>query len=136
MGKIADAIRGSALPEQNRKKLLALDREFVEMEMEIQTLKTQNLNLQAKVNPLEREIDGLKNQIKQEPAREFTEAGGVLFKRTPRGGYSDIPYCPTCHSAMFHLSGPLPYTCGNQACRQMASFSKRDLAKIMSMLPK
>ena len=134
MGKIADAIRGSALPEQNRKKLLALDREFVEMEMEIQTLKAQNLNLQAKINPLERKINGLKNQIKQEPAREYTEAGGVLFKRTPRGGYSDIPYCPTCHSAMFHISGP--YTCVNQACRQMAGFSKKDLAKIMSTLPK
>jgi hypothetical protein len=65
VGKIADAIRGMALPIQNKTKLLTLDDEFSEMEAEIQTLKAQNLSLQAKVNPLEREIQRLKDDIKK-----------------------------------------------------------------------
>jgi len=65
MGSIAVAIRGIHLPEQNKRKLLSLDQEFVEMEAEIQTLKSENLLLQAKVNPLEREIERLKSQIKK-----------------------------------------------------------------------
>lgn len=135
MGKIANAIRSAALPEQSKKKLLTLDQEFSEMEAKIQTLKAENLYLQAKVKPLEREIDGLKNQIKQNAASEYVEAGGAFFKPIRTGGYSDIPYCPKCRSAMFHLGGPLPFTCGNQVCKQEAGFSKRDLAKVMSSLP-
>ena len=65
MGKIADAIRGAPLPEQNRKKLLALDQEFVNMEAEIQALNSKNLHLQAQVNPLEREVQRLKNEIEK-----------------------------------------------------------------------
>jgi len=68
VGKIADAVRGFPLPEQNKQKLLALDREFVEMESKIQALKTENLNLQAQVKPLEREVQGLKDSIEQHAA--------------------------------------------------------------------
>jgi hypothetical protein len=66
---------------------------------------------------------------------EYAEAGGALFKRIPSGGYSVIPYCPKCHSAMSYFAGPFPFTCGNQACKQEAGFSKRDLEKVMSNLP-
>src|SRR5438045_4114824 len=69
MGKIADTIRGFALPEQNKKKLLSLDQEFVNMEAEIQTLKAENLRLQAQVNPLQRDVDRLKNEIEQSLAK-------------------------------------------------------------------
>ena len=136
MGKIADAIRGTALPEQNRMKLLSLDQEFANMEAEIQTLKSENQLLQAKVNPLEREVERLKNETEKNAAHGHSEAGGALFKRLPGRGYSDIPYCPKCHSAMFHFAGPFPFQCGNQACKQEAGFSKSDLARVMSTLPK
>ena len=75
MGEIADAIRGTSLPEQNRKKLLSLDQEFVKMEAEIQALKSENLLLKAQVNPLEREINGLKNQIEKNAARSHGKLG-------------------------------------------------------------
>ena len=71
MGKIADAIRSMSisLPQQDKKKLLTLDREFAEMESKIQTLETQNLHLQAKVNPLEREVQGLKKEKEKNAAQ-------------------------------------------------------------------
>ena len=69
MGKIADAIRGLSLPLQVKTKLLALDKEFSEMITEIQTLKAEKLNLQAKVNPLERQVQGLKQEKEQSATR-------------------------------------------------------------------
>jgi superfamily II RNA helicase len=65
MGKIADAIRGTALPEQNKKKLLKLDQEFEQMEAKLQSLNSENLKLRAQVNPLEREVERLNKQIKK-----------------------------------------------------------------------
>jgi predicted RNase H-like nuclease (RuvC/YqgF family) len=68
MGKIADAIRGTGLPQQKHTQLLALDEKFSEMEAEIKSLKAENLDLQAKVNPLEREVERLKKQVEQQKA--------------------------------------------------------------------
>lgn len=69
MGRIADALRdGVSMPEQKKRQMLALDREFVEMETQIQGLKTKVLHLEAKVNPLEREIERLKDEIKKKRA--------------------------------------------------------------------
>ena len=61
MGKIADAIRGTGLSQQKQTQMLALDKQFSEMETEIQTLKTENLHLRAQVRPLEEQIERLKN---------------------------------------------------------------------------
>jgi uncharacterized protein (DUF2164 family) len=33
-------------------------------------------------------------------ATEFTEHRGALFKRTPKGEFSETPYCPTCKRAV------------------------------------
>jgi uncharacterized small protein (DUF1192 family) len=69
MGRIADALRdGVSMPEQKRRQILALDREFVEMETQIQSLETKILHLEAKVNPLQREVERLKNQIEKKGA--------------------------------------------------------------------
>ena len=65
MGKIADAVRGTSLPQQKQTQMLALDTEFSDMEAKVKILEAQNLHLQAQVNPLQREIDRLKNQIKE-----------------------------------------------------------------------
>lgn len=68
MGKIADALRGANLPQQMRAQVVALDREFVEMESQVQVLQSEKLHLEAKVNPLEREVERLKQQVHKQPA--------------------------------------------------------------------
>jgi len=66
MGKIADAIRGIPLAQQKQTQLLTLDREFEQMESKIQSLEAENLKLRAQVNPLQRDVDRLKNQLEQQ----------------------------------------------------------------------
>jgi predicted TIM-barrel fold metal-dependent hydrolase len=87
MGKLADAFRGVALPEQKKMQMLALDKKFSEMEAEINVLKAENLNLQAKVNPLEREVERLQKEIEQNsstnPSRYVCDhCGSPRLKRT------------------------------------------------------
>src|SRR5262245_55188688 len=60
MGKIADAISNWTLPQEQKRQLLSLDREFLQMETKIQALEAENLKLQAKAKPLEREVQRLK----------------------------------------------------------------------------
>jgi FtsZ-binding cell division protein ZapB len=71
MGQIADAIRGCALPEQKKIKLLRLDLELTEMKEKVQSLQSENLRLTARVNPLEREVERLKSEEKRHAPREF-----------------------------------------------------------------
>jgi len=127
MGKIADAIRGCALPQQKTTKLLTLDREFEQMESKINVLEAKNLKLQAQVNPLQREIDRLKEQIKQETARDtlefddrtgtYTGGDGLRYcarcftkddKRSPLQNGLHGWACPVCGKHYFDPSRPLP----------------------------
>ena len=95
MGKIADCIRGVALPEQKKIKMLALDQEFSDMEAEIKSLKSENLHLQAQVNPLEKKVERLEQQLQKESADDLT-----FDQRT--GTYtesgSNLRYCAKCFS--------------------------------------
>jgi hypothetical protein len=68
MGRIANALRSVLMPEQKRREVLALDREFVEMETKVKALQSENLHLQAKVNPLERTIERLEQEIQKKSA--------------------------------------------------------------------
>lgn len=98
MGRIADAIRGTSLPEQNRKKLLTLDQEFIEMEAKIKILETENLHLQAKVNPLERQIEGLKDQIKKHATsgdQSKPQSYRMVYGCMKFAGDDNL-YCPGC----------------------------------------
>src|SRR5437660_2362719 len=52
--------------------MLALDKQFSEMETEIQTLKTENLHLRAQVRPLEEQIERLKKQLEPQKAPAHT----------------------------------------------------------------
>jgi len=67
MGRLADFFREQSitLDGQKKQKMISLDRQFVEMEVERDSLKTENLHLAAKVNPLEREIERLQNQVQK-----------------------------------------------------------------------
>jgi predicted nuclease with TOPRIM domain len=70
MGRIAAFFREQniSLAQQQKAKMVSLDREFEEMEAEVQRLNTKVLHLEAKVNPLEREVERLKQQIEQKGA--------------------------------------------------------------------
>jgi hypothetical protein len=67
MGRLADFFKEQSVPlaGQQKQKMLSLDREFEEMKAERDALKTENLHLKAQVNPLQRDIERLKDQIKQ-----------------------------------------------------------------------
>lgn len=69
MGRVADFFREQSIPlgQQQRARMLSLDREFEELAAERDSLKVENLHLKAKVNPLERDIERLKNQLEQKP---------------------------------------------------------------------
>lgn len=70
MGRVSGLLKamGFHLGEDQRRKIVALDRELDEMEAKVQSLETENLNLRAKVNPLERQVERLQNQSQQKPA--------------------------------------------------------------------
>lgn len=59
-----------SLPEQQKKQMLALDRTVSDMESKITTLEAQNLHLQVKINPLEREVDRLKKLMQREESKD------------------------------------------------------------------
>jgi chromosome segregation ATPase len=67
MGRILNLLtaNGVHLAQENKRQVLALDREFEDIEAKITTLQSENLNLQAKVNPLERKIEQLTDQIQR-----------------------------------------------------------------------
>ena len=70
MGKIADAIRDSGLPQQKRTQMLYLDSEFEKLEAERDALKLENLNLKAQVNPLQEKVKRLEERLKEEAAKK------------------------------------------------------------------
>lgn len=125
-------------------KLIVEHGSSVVMEKHVALYKDQLVLIREKVVELEkrlsnaqRENDELKKKFPRQPIPEeqYAEESGALFKRLASGGYSDCPMCPRCHSAMSSIGGPLPYTCGNPACRQEAGFGKNKLQAVMSRLP-
>lgn len=88
MGKISNAIRGTALALDKQAQMVALDKEFSEMEAKVKYLEAEKLHLEAKVNPLEREVEGLKKQIQKQEAPsdnldEFQEALLYAISKAP-----------------------------------------------------
>src|SRR6267154_3786544 len=75
MGKFADFFREQSitLDGQKKVKMLSLDREFEEMKAERDRLKTENLHLRAQVEPLQRDVDRLKERVEQNKTSELDE---------------------------------------------------------------
>lgn len=67
MGRIVDFLtaQGVTLALDNRKKMLAFDREFEDLEAKVQTLQSENQKLRAEVRPMQQEIDRLKDEIQK-----------------------------------------------------------------------
>jgi hypothetical protein len=74
MGKVADFFREQNIPlgQQQRAKMLSLDREVVELEAKVKVLESENLHLKAEVNPMKREIQRLQDQVQQSSASVVT----------------------------------------------------------------
>jgi hypothetical protein len=73
---------------------------------------------------------------RQQKSEEFVEARGALFKRLPGGGYSESPYCPSCHKTMFCFESMFPYECSNKSCGHVANFKGNELTNVLNGLPK
>lgn len=65
MGKLKNFFDSQGIPLaiKQREQMLSLDVQFSEMESKITILEAEKLHLQAKVNPLQREIDGYKKKL-------------------------------------------------------------------------
>jgi DNA-binding PadR family transcriptional regulator len=70
VGKVADFFRDQSVPlgQQQKAKMLSLDREFVELESKVRILEADNLKLRAEVNPLKKEVGRLENKVQQKDA--------------------------------------------------------------------
>ena len=87
MGKILDALKGSALPINKQRAVAKLDAEFSELQSQLQILKTENLQLQAEVNPLKRELAAHKEKIELLLAPKHPDASSpehISTKPRPR----------------------------------------------------
>lgn len=96
MGKLADAMRGVAMPEQKRQKMLSFDEELVQAQAEMQSLKAENQHLRAQVNPLQREVDQLKDRLRK---AEEQKPDALTFNRHT-GLHADAAgklYCSPCY---------------------------------------
>ncbi len=74
MGKIANAIKGQAIPDGVKRQLLVLDEklseEIADLRTTVQRLEAEILRLQTVVNPIQRENDALKARLRRAAAQE------------------------------------------------------------------
>ena len=75
MGKLADTLRGVALPLDKKNQVLALDREFDDLKASELRVEAENSKLQAEVDPARRELEILKREIEhgEDSVSEITE---------------------------------------------------------------
>ena len=66
MGKVSSVLRSIGLAtmgQSHKRRILALDKEFENLEQKVASLEAKNLHLQAQVNPLERQLKQLKERL-------------------------------------------------------------------------
>ncbi len=64
---------------------------------DVQRLEQRNTQLEAENAKLKTERVALtRNLDQQRTTAQFSESRGALWKRTPQGTFSEMPYCPTC----------------------------------------
>ncbi|MBI3041885.1 MAG: hypothetical protein HYY78_03565 [Betaproteobacteria bacterium] len=68
MAKVSDffSSQGITLALEQKRQMLALDKEFESLESKVQILSAENLKLRAEVNPLKQEIQRLKDKIEKD----------------------------------------------------------------------
>lgn len=94
MGKLASALRNVAMGEDARRQVVSLDKEFSETTAELQAVQAENLRLQALVNPLQREVEQLKERLRKvEEVDPLTHVQHTGLWTDPAGKL----FCPKCH---------------------------------------
>lgn len=70
MGRVADFFREQNIPlaQQQRAKMVSLDRQVEELETKVQVLETENLHLKAEVNPLKQQVQRLEQKLQEKAA--------------------------------------------------------------------
>lgn len=76
MGKIATLFSEQkiTLPITQKQQMLALDRQFEELEAKVKTLEAENLQLRAQIGPLKKEVE----RLKQEPQGHTSNPQGYV----------------------------------------------------------
>ena len=86
-----------------REKLAVIEAKYADLENENKLLKREIEHLGS--NTATAGATTVKGASVFESA--FVEASGVLWKNKRGGGYENVPYCPTCKSALADYSGSL-----------------------------
>jgi hypothetical protein len=84
MGKIADATRTWGLGQAQRQQVIAFDTELEETQAERDVLKAKNLQLKALVEPLQQQVERLKERIEEETAKTARAEKLGAFKADKR----------------------------------------------------
>jgi hypothetical protein len=86
MGKITDWLKEAPTLAVAHERLALAETKLADLEKENEKLRKENLALFAR--------------LQESPQRAYTEAHGVLWKRTASGGHEALAYCPTCKLAL------------------------------------
>jgi hypothetical protein len=115
-----------------RDHVALLKSQLSKFESDASVLQSEKLEFQIKLKTLQAEVDHLRAEIKKhkQPANQFHEFSGVLWKRTEKG-FERVPYCPECsnHPIMFGqpphplILDPHMWQCSK--CNFIATFSGR-----------
>jgi hypothetical protein len=98
---------------------------------DLQRLQEKNDRLEAEHQRALSDNERLREELaKKSIPDEYTEHRGVLFRRFPSGTIQDEAYCPACKIPMTSLADMLPFACS--ACKRQASFTGKDLYKVIS----
>ena len=100
---------------------------------DVQRLEQKNNELEAENAQLKTERVRLTRHLsEQQKAAEFTEHKGALFKRTPKGDFSETPYCLTCKRPLSLL--PINNLVACTKCGYHPGFKSNEIARIVREL--
>ena len=80
MGKIADVARAWGVGQEQLRQMLAFDRELEETKTERDNLKAQKLALEAKIEPMQEQVDRLNGQLEEQTAKTARAEKLAAFK--------------------------------------------------------
>src|SRR6266513_647983 len=84
MGKIADATSTWVVGQEQRRQLLAFDKELEAAKLKVRDLEAQALDVEEEVEPLRREVEGLKKQLEEQTAKTARAEKLGAFKADKR----------------------------------------------------
>lgn len=105
---------------------------YASLKEEHEALKAQRQAEQTRVADLEAENAKLKTA--QETREAFTQCRGALFRRTPKGEWERVVYCPRCKTACYGGAQGLPFSCTVKNCGWTSPFRSGELEFILREL--